>query len=105
MNLLEVIILHIFLVLFSMPSKPATGGEADTKRVETCEVEYGVEDIKYTRGLYLEKTVPVAEPAARVKVQTKGRAVVSRPVISSSKPQLNKRAPLLPKPPSIIIPK
>ena len=106
MNLLEVVILHIFLVLFSMPSKPTTGSEVDTKPVEGCEVQYGVIDIKITRGLYLEETDLAAEPAARVKVKTKGGAVVPRQVISSSKSEYIKRARVLPKPPpSIIFPK
>lgn len=105
MNLLEIVILQIFLVLFSMPSKPTTGEEVDTKTVETCGVEHSVEVMKYTRDLHLEEDGPTIESSVGEKIRSNGGTFVSRPVISSSKPKIDKGARIPSKPPSIIIPK
>jgi hypothetical protein len=105
MNLLEIVILHIFLVLFSMPSKPKAGDAVDIKSVETCGVERSFEGMQYTRSLHLEEDSPAIESSAGEKVHSNGGTVVSRPLISSSKPKITKRARTLPKPPSIIFPK
>jgi len=105
MNLLEIVILQIFLLLFSMPSKPTTGDKVDANRMETCGVEHSVEGISNTRGLHLEEESPVIDSSAGAKAQSNAETAVSRPVISSSKPKINKRIKLLPKPPNIVIPR
>jgi hypothetical protein len=108
MNLLETVILHIFLVLFSMPSKPTPGDEVDTKSGQTCGVEYNVEYMKYTR-IRLEEDDPAAvDSSAEEKVHSNGGTIVSHPSdtssITSSKPKIDKRARILLRPSIIIIP-
>lgn len=105
MNILEIVILQIFLVLFSMPSKLTTGDAVDNKSVETCGVKYSVEGMKYSRSLHLEEDGPTIESSAGEKVHSNGGTVVSRPVISSSKPEIDKGTRIQPKSSSIIFPK
>ena len=105
MNLLEIVILHIFMVLFSMPSKPTPGDEIDAKRVETCAVTFRVEDMTYTRELHLEEDAPIVESTVREKVDSDGGMIRLLPAIASSKSEIKESARILSKPPRIIVPR
>ena len=88
MNLLEIVILHIFLMLFSVPANPTAGDEAKAKSVETCGVDgafRGARGTKYTRELLHTESGLAVEAPTRKKHRPNSETVVSRPEASSSK--------------------